>query len=99
MWAGVLVLLHAAVSMVHYKQFTRKRVGAADVSVPVDIYVEVAAGFLLSLAGACKVGGEFRPAIAAASAAAVGMSMSSDAPSFQIFNHRGRELYKRTTGA
>ena len=98
MWAGVLVLLHAAVSMVHYKQFMRQR-GSLKVAVPVDIYVEVGLGFLVTLLAALKVGGEFRPAVAAASATAVGMGMNSDAPSFQIFNHRGRELDKRTTAS
>ena len=96
LWTGVLVLLQAAVSMVHYKQFMRQR-GGSKVAVPADIYAEVGLGFLVTLVAALKVGGEFRPAVAAASATAVGMGMSSDAPSFQIFNHRGRALYKRMT--
>ena len=90
MWAGVLVLLHAAGHGA--LQVLEEARCTADVTVPVDIYVEVAAGF--SCRWGIKVGGEFRPAIAAASATAVGMGMNSDAPSFHIFNHRGRQLHK-----
>ena len=96
MWLGIGILLHSAISMVHYKQFMRQR-GAADVRVPLDIYMEVLIGFCVSLVGGLRVSGDFRPAIAAASATAVGMGMNCDAPSFHIFNHRGRELNKRTS--
>jgi hypothetical protein len=44
----VLVLQHAAVSVVHYKQFMRQ-CGSSNVAVPVDICVDLGLGFQVTL--------------------------------------------------
>ena len=90
---GLAILMHSAVSFVHFKDFTKSM--GKEPYVPFDVVVEALAGFFVTLVGVLSLAGDFRPAKAAAAASAVSLSLNSSSPSFNIFNHRGRSLTQR----
>jgi membrane magnesium transporter 1 len=90
---GLAILLHSAVSCVHFKHFTKSM--GKEPYVPFDVKLEAVLGFIITLLGVLVLAGDFRPAKAAAAASAVSLSLNSSSPSFNIFNHRGRSLRNR----
>ena len=90
---GLAILMHSAVSFVHFKDFTKSM--GKEPYVPFDVVVEALTGFFVTLVGVLSLAGDFRPAKAAAAASAVSLSLNSSSPSFNIFNHRGRSLTQR----
>jgi hypothetical protein len=90
---GLALLFHSAVSCVHFKQMSKSM--GKEPYVPMDVMIEAFVGFFVTLAGVLVLAGDFEPAKAAAAASGVGLSLNSSAPSFNIFNHRGRVANKR----
>ena len=93
--AGLLIVAHAALSLVQYKH-ALKKIGNSELqALPTDICVEVVVGFLLTLVGVLKVAGDFRPAKAELAATKVDFDLNQSRPSFSVFNHRGRRIAER----
>ena len=98
---GVLAVLHAAFSYVHYKEFTRGAGGAAGdggSELPFDVIVEALGGFVICLVGALVGGGKMEPARSSAGLTDTTFDFTMARNDFKLFNHRGGPLRARIRG-
>jgi len=98
---GVLAILHAAFSFVHYKEFMRTAGGATSGSggllfeLPFDVVVEAGLGFLLCLVGALAGAGKMEPARSTSGLTDTTFDFHMNRADFNLFNHRGAALRAR----
>ncbi len=97
---GLLIILHAGFSAVHYRHFAQG-VGVAvkPHEVPTDVKLEVALGFILALVGVLLAAGPLKPIKYSTQMNGKKYDSLSDKDSFRVFNHRGAFLAKRLATA
>lgn len=78
---GFLLIFHSGFSAAHFKWLVGKNVSD---ELPVDIYFEVAMGFIIAMAGSIFAAGQFKHI--RTSNAMLSRGQSCD---FHVFNHRG----------
>jgi hypothetical protein len=88
MYTGFLLIVHAGFSTAHWRWMVGA--AAAEHSTPLDIYLELACGFVAAMTGAILNAGPFKGIRTSTSTLSKG-----PCPDFYVYNHRGVALRKR----
>lgn len=89
--AGLVLLMHAAVSTVQHRSFLSLE-GDEFTSPPLDVLLELAVGFAVAAAGVFASMTPFLPIKTTAQLSEKSPDTVAARPEFVLFNHRGRVL-------
>nr|XP_044988068.1 ER membrane protein complex subunit 5-like [Jaculus jaculus] len=95
--AGLLALAHAAFSAAQHRSYMRLTEEEEE-PLPADIVLQTLLAFALACYGTVHAAGEFRDVDAASELRSKTAAALRSRPSFSVFNHRARVLF-RSSGA
>ncbi|XP_050438111.1 ER membrane protein complex subunit 5 [Adelges cooleyi] len=89
---GIISLLHAAYSAAQHRSYLRITEQEFD-GLPIDIFAQGVISLFVSMYGILYLAGEFKEVRAIEELESKTWETLHNAPSFYIFNHRGKALY------
>ena len=100
MGLGGVVVLHAGLSVIHYKSLAKEAgVKLEADAVPMDGVLEALIGFALCLFGSILSAGKLKPIRNTDHVASKTLDMVNSRPEFEVFSHRGKALAQRRAAA
>lgn len=90
---GLVALFHAAYSSAQHRAYLRLT-EQEFAGLPIDILLQSILGLVLTCCGIVRVVGDFREIKATAELEKKGWETLGNRPSFYMFNHRGKALFR-----